>query len=186
MEVKEVLFMSKGHGEDSYAHNSSFAGRIYISETRPRVVKDAYLAQFQADVLTFLKFRSEEMIDNGRLVLGFIEEEKLDTLNVPYYTASLEEIQGIVNEEGSFQIEHMEIIEIDVGETSLVKGPHSKGRKLAKRARSFTGSIISHHLGEEIMDKLYGEKLPIFTGDDLAKGRRKGVSIIAVLKKHVP
>ncbi|XP_030444512.2 probable caffeine synthase 4 [Syzygium oleosum] len=193
-------------------------GRIYISETSPRVVKDAYLAQFQADVSTFLKFRSEEMVDNGRLVLvlhgrkdkdfaslnsyiiweklgeaiadlvseGFVEEEKLDTLNVPYYTASLEEIRGIVNEEGSFQIEHMEIIEIDVGGTSLDKDPHSKGRKLAKRARSFTGSIISHHLGEEIMDKLYGEKLPIFIGDDLAKGRKKGVSIIAVPKKHVP
>ncbi|XP_010034152.1 LOW QUALITY PROTEIN: caffeine synthase 1-like [Eucalyptus grandis] len=91
-------------------------GRIYISETSPGVVKEAYLAQFQADFSTFLKFRSEEMVDNGRLVLilngredkdfanlddyfcceklgeGFVKEEKLDTLNVQYYTASPEEV----------------------------------------------------------------------------------------------
>ncbi|XP_030444374.1 7-methylxanthine methyltransferase ICS1-like [Syzygium oleosum] len=193
-------------------------GRIYISETSPGVVKEAYLDQFRADFTTFLKFRSEEMVDNGRLLLvlngrkdkdfaginshyimeklgeaiadlvseGFVEEEKLDTLNMPHYTASSEEVRGIVGEEGSFEIEHLKIIKVDVGGTMPDEDPHSRGRKMAKDARSFTGSIISHHLGEEIMDKLYGEKLPIILGDDLAKGRRKGVSIIVVLKKLVP
>ncbi|KAF8015433.1 hypothetical protein BT93_H1058 [Corymbia citriodora subsp. variegata] len=62
-------------------------------------------------------------------------------------------------------------------------------------------SFISHHLGEEIMDRLHGEKLPIIGGDDLTKERRVGASMIAmsrdsmkgflfcqavVLKKHVP
>ncbi|KAL3718019.1 hypothetical protein ACJRO7_003195 [Eucalyptus globulus] len=191
-------------------------GRIYISETSPVVVKEAYLAQFRADFSIFLKFRGEEMIDNGRLILilngredkdfvsrdgyfilekladaiaalvseGFIEEEKLDTLNMPYHTASLEEVRDIVNEEGSFKIEHLEIIKID--RMSLDEDPQSSGRKIATLARSWTGSIISHHLGEGIMDKLYGEKLPVIIGDDLAKERRKGISIIVVLKKHVP
>ncbi|XP_030540395.1 7-methylxanthine methyltransferase 1-like [Rhodamnia argentea] len=191
-------------------------GRIYISETSPRVVKEAYLAQFRADFSTFLKSRGKEMVDNGRLVLilngredkdfasldgyfiweklgeaiadlvseGFVEEEKLDTLNVPYYTASSEEVRGIVDEEGSFRIEHIEIMKID--RASPGEDPHSRGRKAASHARSFTGSIISHHLGEGIMDKLYGEKLPILIGDDLAKERRMGVSIVVVLKKHVP
>lgn len=36
------------------------------------------------------------------------------------------------------------------------------------------------------MDKLYGEKLPIILGDDLAKESRRMVSIIVVLKKHAP
>ncbi|KAF8006286.1 hypothetical protein BT93_K0548 [Corymbia citriodora subsp. variegata] len=191
-------------------------GRIYISENSPGVVKEAYLAQFRADFSTFLKFRGEEMVDNGRLMLvlngrkdkdfanrdgylvweklgeaiadlvseGFVEEEKLDTLNVPYYTASSEEVRDITNEEGSFKIKHLEIMEID--RTLPDEDPHSKGRQLAISIRSFTGSIISHHLGEEIMDKLYGEKLPIIIGDDFAKHRRKGVSIIVVLKKLVP
>ncbi|XP_010031255.2 probable caffeine synthase 2 [Eucalyptus grandis] len=192
-------------------------GRIYISETSPSVVKEAYLAQFRVDLSTFLKFRSEEMVNNGYLVLvlngrkdkdfaginshyimeklgeaianlvseGFVEEGKLDTLNMPHYTASSEEVQGIIDEEGSFEIEHMEIIEVDVGGTTPDEDPHSRGRKMAKDARSFTGSIISHHLGKEIMDKLYYEKLPIIIGDDLAKERRMGISIIVVLKKHI-
>lgn len=117
---------------------------------------------------------------------GLVEEEKLDTLNVPYYKASSEEVQGTVDEEGSFQIEHMEMFEVDAGGTAPDEDSRSRGRKMAKHARSYTGSVISHHLGEEVMDKLYGEKLPIILGDDLAKGRRMGVSIIVVLKKHVP
>ncbi|KAF8006291.1 hypothetical protein BT93_K0551 [Corymbia citriodora subsp. variegata] len=199
--------------EEGFALNK---GRIYISETSSDVVKGAYLAQFRADLSTFLKFRGKEMVNNGRLMLilegredkdftsqdgsfiweklgeaiadlvseGFIEKEKLDTLNVPYYTASSEEIRGIVDEEGSFKIEHMEIMKID--RISPDEDPHSKGRQMAMGIRSFTGSIISHHLGEGIMDRLYGEKLPIILGDDLAKHRRKEVSIVVVLKKHVP
>ncbi|KAF8006285.1 hypothetical protein BT93_K0547 [Corymbia citriodora subsp. variegata] len=202
----------------SYSVHWLSRGRISISKTSPDVVKEAYLAQFRADLSTFLKFRCEEMVDNGRLVLvlqgrkeedfasidnvdiwdklgeaiadlvseGFIEEEKLDTLNVPYYTASSEEVRGIVDEEGSFWIERMEIFEVNAEDTTADEDPRSIGRKMAKHARSYTGSIISHHLGEEIMDKLYGEKLPILLGDEFAKGRRTGVSIIAVLKKHVP
>jgi len=100
--------------------------------------------------------------------------------------ASLEEVRGIVDEEGSFQIKHMEMIKVNVGGPTPNKDPHSRGRKMAKHARSFTGSISSHHLGEETMDKLYGEKLPVIIGDDLAKERRKGISIIVVLKKYVP
>ncbi|XP_056168959.1 1,3,7-trimethyluric acid N-methyltransferase CkTcS-like [Syzygium oleosum] len=115
---------------------------------------------------------------------GFVKEDKLDTLNVPYHTASSEEVRSIVDEEGSFEIEYLEIMGID--RTLPDEDPHSRGRKMAKDARSFTGSIISYHLGEGIMDKLYGEKLPIIIGDDLAKGRRKGISLVLVLKKHVP
>ncbi|KAI6670118.1 hypothetical protein NL676_005003 [Syzygium grande] len=118
---------------------------------------------------------------------GFIAEEKLDALNVPYYTAFSEEFQGIVDEEGSFRIKHMETIEVEAGGTTPDKDLHSRGRKMARHARSYTGSVISHHLGEEIMDKLYGEKLPIILGDDLAnESRGMGVSIIVVLKKHAP
>ncbi|KAL3718022.1 hypothetical protein ACJRO7_003197 [Eucalyptus globulus] len=177
-------------------------GRIYISETSPGMVKEAYLAQVRADFSTFLKFRGEEMefVNRDGYIFweklgeaiadlvseGSIEEEQLDTLSVPHYTASLEEVQDIVNEEGFFKIEHLEIMKID--RYSLEEDPYSRGRirMMATHIRSATGSIISHNLGEEIMDELYGKRLPVLMGEDLAKERWKGVSIIVVLKKHVP
>ncbi|KAI6670115.1 hypothetical protein NL676_005000 [Syzygium grande] len=190
-------------------------GKDLHFQDQPSVAKEANLAQFQAGFLTFLKCRGEEMVDNGHLVLilngredkdfastdgyffweklgeaiadlvseGFVEEDKLDTLNVPYYTASSEEVRGIVDEEGSFEIEYLEIMGTD--RTSPDEDRHGGGRKMAKHARSFTSSIISHHLGEGIMDELYGKKLPIIIGDDLAMERRKGISLVPVLKMHV-
>ncbi|KAI8030465.1 Caffeine synthase 1 [Camellia lanceoleosa] len=74
---------------------------------------------------------------------GFIDEDKLDTFNVPYYTPSLEEMKDIVEREGSFTIDHIEEFELD--------SPHMQekdkwaGReKLAKAIRAFTEPIISN------------------------------------------
>ncbi|KAI4383966.1 hypothetical protein MLD38_009743 [Melastoma candidum] len=192
-------------------------GKIYMSETSPPAVKEAYLAQFIADFSSFLSLRSHEMMIDGRLVLilhgrrsgdsagskessysweflakaieslvseGEVSEEKLDTLNIPYYTASPEEVSSIVEAEGSFAVESMETLVVEAGGGSEGEDPWDRGRKLANHMRSFTGSIIAHHFGEEIMDQLYGLKLPHLLGNDLATGyQRKGVSIVMVLKK---
>ncbi|OWM87438.1 hypothetical protein CDL15_Pgr022549 [Punica granatum] len=116
---------------------------------------------------------------------GLVEEEKLDTLNVPYYTASQEEVQHIVQQEASFTVEHVETFALDVGGISSEKeDPWTRGRKQAKHTRSFTGSVVQHHLGEEVMDKLYGEKLAHLIGKDLSKGERQGISIVLMLRKR--
>ncbi|KAM7517203.1 hypothetical protein LguiA_006786 [Lonicera macranthoides] len=47
-------------------------GKIYISDSSPISVLDAYLLQFQDDFSMFLKSRSEEMIAGGRMVLSFM------------------------------------------------------------------------------------------------------------------
>ena len=45
---------------------------IYIAKTSPPNVFEAYLKQFQKDFATFLCFRSEEIVPNGRMVLTFL------------------------------------------------------------------------------------------------------------------
>ncbi|PKI46645.1 hypothetical protein CRG98_032987 [Punica granatum] len=192
-------------------------GKIYISQTSPPEVKEAYLAQFQEDFTNFLQYRSKEMVVGARLVLvlhgrqstdpaikescypweslaeaisslvseGLVEEKKLDTLNVPYYTASLEEVQQIVKQEGSFTVEHIETLVLDIGgPLSGEEDPWISGMKHAKNVRSFTGSIIQHHLGEEVMDKLYSEKLAYLIGEDLSKQPIKGINLILILRRH--
>ncbi|KAK9283861.1 hypothetical protein L1049_012115 [Liquidambar formosana] len=114
---------------------------------------------------------------------GLVDEEKLDSFNVPYYMPSLEEVQALVEREGSFAIEKLEILEIAVGDDKE-KDIWAKGEKLAKNIRCFTESMIAHHFGEEILDQLF-DKLTHIVVDDLAKESRKTVSIIIVLRYMV-
>ncbi|OMO76194.1 SAM dependent carboxyl methyltransferase [Corchorus olitorius] len=224
-EVKEMLFMNKGDGENSYVKSSGYTvpkltngeglplnkGKIYISKTSLPAVSKAYLSQFQQDFLSFLRCRSSEMVTNGRMVLiihgretkdpadrdgcyvwevladaisymvsqGLIDEEKLDSFNVPYYIASRDEVEDLVKKEGSFTTEFMDIIVINTLDIT-----RSTPEFRAKNLRAFTEPIISYQFGEEIMDKLYDKVKEIIVEDSkLGKESTMGVSTIPVLKK---
>ncbi|KAK6237424.1 hypothetical protein QUC31_002893 [Theobroma cacao] len=47
-------------------------GNIYIANTSPPDVLKAYYEQFQQDFSLFLKCRSEELVEGGRMVLTFL------------------------------------------------------------------------------------------------------------------
>ena len=114
---------------------------------------------------------------------GLIDEDKLDTFNIPSYFASLEEVKDIVERDGSFTIDHLEGFELD----SLEMQENDKwvrGEKFATVARAFTEPIISNQFGHEIMDKLY-EKFTHIVVSDLEAKIPKITSIILVLSKIV-
>nr|A0A6C0WX00.1 RecName: Full=3,7-dimethylxanthine N-methyltransferase CkTbS; AltName: Full=Theobromine synthase; Short=CkTbS [Camellia sinensis var. assamica]QIC50343.1 theobromine synthase [Camellia sinensis var. assamica] len=114
---------------------------------------------------------------------GLIDEDKLDTFNVPSYFPSLEEVKDIVERDGSFTIDHLEGFELD----SLEMQENDKwvrGDKFAKMVRAFTEPIISNQFGHEIMDKLY-DKFTHIVVSDLEAELPKTTSIILVLSKIV-
>ncbi|KAF5959703.1 hypothetical protein HYC85_000912 [Camellia sinensis] len=85
---------------------------------------------------------------------GLIDEDKLDTFNVPSYFLSLEEVKDIVERDRSFTVDHMEGFELD----SLQMQENDKwirGEKFAKVVKAFTEPTISNQFGHEIIDKLY-------------------------------
>ncbi|KAK8515621.1 hypothetical protein V6N13_139408 [Hibiscus sabdariffa] len=51
---------------------------IYISKLTPPNVSKAYLEQFQNDFSNFLRFRSEEMINGGRMLLTLVGRSIID------------------------------------------------------------------------------------------------------------
>ncbi|CAN8292385.1 unnamed protein product [Cochlearia groenlandica] len=53
-------------------------GKIYISKTSPIATHKAYALQFQTDFSVFLKSRSEELVNGGRMVLSFIGRSSTD------------------------------------------------------------------------------------------------------------
>ncbi|XP_043692909.1 probable caffeine synthase 4 [Telopea speciosissima] len=98
---------------------------------------------------------------------GLIEEEKLDSFNVPYYTASCEEIQEVIDKEGSFDTKQLVTFALDIGdkeETNM----QVKGDKVAKNIRSVSEPLISHHFGHEIIEPLY-EKFTCLVIDHMIK-----------------
>ncbi|KAF5960752.1 hypothetical protein HYC85_001961 [Camellia sinensis] len=115
--------------------------------------------------------------------LGLIDEDKLDTFNVPSYFPSLEEVKDVVERDGSFTIDHMEGFERDTLQMQE-NDKWVRGEKLAKAVRAFTEPIISNQFGHEIMDKLYGKFTHIVVSD-LEGKIPKTTSVVLVLSKIV-
>ncbi|EPS63186.1 hypothetical protein M569_11601 [Genlisea aurea] len=91
----------------------------------------------------------------SRLVAaGEVEEERLESYDVHFYAPSEEEIEEAVKEEGSFELDVLEIFEVekDPGEFP------SYGAAVAGAVRSMQESMMSHHFGFRdgtVLDKVF-------------------------------
>lgn len=119
---------------------------------------------------------------NNLVSQGLIKEEKLDTFNFPYYGASKDEIQSIVQKEGSFEIEDVKEVAEHVAHE--IEDNWERAVTIGKFLRSFSESLISSHFGEDVLDSLY-EKFTQLTSEHLADGEpAEHYNIIVLLKKN--
>ncbi|KAK4417432.1 Salicylate carboxymethyltransferase [Sesamum alatum] len=185
---------------------------IYISERSPSGVAEAFLRQFQEDLSFFLKSRSEEVVSGGKMVLlllgrsdpchvdrnssiywemlyhslatlvtqGEIEEEKLESYEVNFYAPSKEELEEEVRKEGSFKVEVIEKFEqgIDI----IGENCSSYGQTVAKTVRSIQESMIAHHFGEDVLDKLFDQYARL-VDQEMAKQGLGSIHIVLVLTR---
>ncbi|XP_048234220.1 S-adenosyl-L-methionine:benzoic acid/salicylic acid carboxyl methyltransferase 3 [Ricinus communis] len=160
---------------------------IYIAKTSPPAVFNSYLDQFQKDFTMFLKNRSEELIAGGCMVLttmgsirsddplciwevvgsklhdmvleGLIKKEKMESFNLPYYAPTTEEIKKVIDAEGSFTLQRLEVFKMD-WDAYIKKakpGADKKARAaiIATDLRAVGEPILGSHFGSEIMDDLF-------------------------------
>ncbi|WCJ32657.1 S-adenosyl-L-methionine-dependent methyltransferases superfamily protein [Euphorbia peplus] len=87
---------------------------------------------------------------------GLIEEETLDTYNAPYYEASMEEVRGEIEKEGSFGIGHLGSSKITWDDISggIPCDRATSTKNIAKSVRAGNESMFTNHFGPEIMDPL--------------------------------
>ncbi|KAB2042894.1 hypothetical protein ES319_D02G249100v1 [Gossypium barbadense] len=162
---------------------------ICVAKTSPHAVFEAYLDQFKRDFTLFLRCRAGEIVPNGRMLLttmgsiksndpltiwefvglklhdmvaeGLIEEEKLGSFNLPYYAASTEEIKSVIEAEGSFKLQNMEVFNVDwddyikKADTKQVVDKTTRATMIAKDIRAVGEPILGSHFGEDIMDDLF-------------------------------
>ncbi|XP_068645003.1 probable jasmonic acid carboxyl methyltransferase 2 [Aristolochia californica] len=166
-------------------------GKIYISAISPPCVFETYLKQFQKDFSQFLRFRSEEMVTGGRMILsfagrksgrkeycysfiiltqalkdmvsqGFVEEAKLDSFNIPYFSPCVEELKDVIDRENSFDLDRIERFDVvldacveDREKPCSEADKYKIGSIMEKGTRAMTEEMLASHFGMEILDKLF-------------------------------
>ncbi|XP_077223867.1 putative jasmonic acid carboxyl methyltransferase 1 [Tasmannia lanceolata] len=98
---------------------------------------------------------------NDMVSQGVIEQEQVDSFNVPYYAPSIHELEAIVETEGSFRLDRLEIIETDNSngsednEETFLSGKFTSGPKIAKCIRAISESMFADQFGATITNDLF-------------------------------
>lgn len=88
------------------------------------------------------------------ILQGIVSQEKVDMFNLPLYFISAQELEAIIERNGCFSIEKMEILHPTITAQSLISTPH-KGQAISFHIRAATAGLIKAHFGEEILDQLF-------------------------------
>ncbi|XP_058088503.1 loganic acid O-methyltransferase-like [Magnolia sinica] len=88
---------------------------------------------------------------------GTIEEAKVDSFNLPIFTPTAKEYQKLVESNGYFSIEKLELVRDDSDRSSDVA---IDPKMLAMHGRAATEDMVRKHFGHEVVDEVYqrGEK----------------------------
>ncbi|KAA8547402.1 hypothetical protein F0562_003734 [Nyssa sinensis] len=155
-------------------------GNIYMASTSPPSVLKAYYEQFQRDFSVFLKCRSEELV-------GIIEEEKMDSFNIPQYTPSPMEVKSEVQNEGSFAIDRLEATEVNWNAYDNEFCPSEAfkdgGYNVAKCMRAVAEPLLVSHFGEIIIDEVFSRYREI-VANRMSKEKTQFINVVVSLTKN--
>ncbi|CAN4107132.1 unnamed protein product [Withania somnifera] len=155
-------------------------GNIYLTSTSPPSVVKGYYEQYERDFVTFLKYRSERIDERWTHGIDheLIDEEKVNSFNIPLYNPSPAEVMYIVEKEGSFTINCLE--------TSEVHKNFDNGEKynMVQRYRCIAEPLLISHFGDELnMDQVFHKYSEIITSDCKAKEKTLFVNVTVSLAK---
>ena len=81
---------------------------------------------------------------------GLISEDQVDSFNLPYYAASPEEVAGLVEKNGYFSIERMEL----TNPATVLEGPIDI-RAWIMHVRAAMEGMFTKHFARETMDEIF-------------------------------
>ncbi|OIT29904.1 PREDICTED: jasmonate O-methyltransferase-like [Nicotiana attenuata] len=196
------------YDEDGRSMNKA---NIYISESSPTQVSEAYFEQFQEDFSLFLRSRSEELVSGGKMVLILLGREGLhhaDRGNAFFWKILSRSLTNLINK-GEVEKEKLDSYEVhfyapckeEIGEIikrdgcfqvdrleifevekNIVRNGMSYGRMVAMTVRAIQESMISLHFGEAIVESLF-EEYGRMVDEEMAKEEIRPITFLLVLKK---
>ncbi|XP_060211611.1 S-adenosyl-L-methionine:benzoic acid/salicylic acid carboxyl methyltransferase 2-like [Lycium barbarum] len=109
---------------------------------------------------------------------GLIEEEKVNSFNIPAYNPSPTEVKYIVEKEGSFTINCLETSEVHRNSSDDEK------YNMAQSFRSVAEPLLVSHFGDELnMDQEFHKYNEIIANDCMGKEKIMFVNVIVSLTK---
>jgi len=90
-----------------------------------------------------------------------IEEEKLESFNIPTYEPTIEEIRNVIREEGSFFIQELEIAIVPWDEGRNEDGDDDfvdeniRAEFIGRHTRAVMEPLLSVNFGAKVMDELF-------------------------------
>ncbi|XP_058070788.1 indole-3-acetate O-methyltransferase 1 [Magnolia sinica] len=87
---------------------------------------------------------------------GLVDGQKRDHFNIPVYAASLQDFKEVVESDGSFSINKLEIFR--GGSPLVLNRPDDAaevGRALANSCRAVCGVLVDAHLGDQLSNELF-------------------------------
>ncbi|XP_075488402.1 benzoate carboxyl methyltransferase-like [Primulina tabacum] len=103
---------------------------------------------------------------------GLVKESDLHSFNMPIYTPSKQDVEGVIQKEGSFNLDKFEAFlvpwdahvkhEDTLDQISHLGAngsapDHSRGKHVSDFIRAYTEPVLTSHFGSSITDKLYGK-----------------------------
>ncbi|XP_047937797.1 probable jasmonic acid carboxyl methyltransferase 2 [Salvia hispanica] len=95
---------------------------------------------------------------------GVVEEEKIDSLDAPYYAPSAEEMRNVIEEEGSFVVNQISALEIgwdgglvldNINNNIDLDEIDEKALKVTKIIRAVVEPMMESHFGAQVIDDLF-------------------------------
>ncbi|XP_071739917.1 S-adenosyl-L-methionine:benzoic acid/salicylic acid carboxyl methyltransferase 1-like [Rutidosis leptorrhynchoides] len=90
---------------------------------------------------------------------GHIEEEKLESFNIPLYHAYAKEVSDAIEEEGSFMIDCLKISEVNwdasTGENPDFSQENGQGYNMGKCMRAVAEPLVLSHFGESVIEEVF-------------------------------
>lgn len=112
----------------------------------------------------------------------------MDSFNLPFYTPYSEEVREIVEKQRSFNLEKIEVFEVnwdpndDVSNKKFVFNKDKSGQSVASCIRAVTEPILASHFGQGVIDTLF-RSYAKHVAEHLALEKTKFINLVVSITK---
>ncbi|CAH2054049.1 unnamed protein product [Thlaspi arvense] len=117
---------------------------------------------------------------------GLVSESKLDTFNMPFYDPNEQELEEVIRNEGSFEMNDFETHGFDLGHCNCDDeevDEYEAGYNVANGIRAVTEPMLVAHFGEDIIDLLFDKYAHHATKHASCRNKTSVTLVVSLTKK---
>ncbi|XP_076893662.1 S-adenosyl-L-methionine:benzoic acid/salicylic acid carboxyl methyltransferase 3-like [Bidens hawaiensis] len=130
------------------------------------------------DCCEFWELLTSSLLD--MLKEGLVRESDINSFNLPFYFPHEDELRNIIEANGSFSVDYMNVFEFEMDEHDT--DFDNDGENTAKLIRAITEPLFAFHFGKSIIDVLFN-KFGKKVAEYLATKEIKDLSVVISLTK---